>query len=101
MTLTLISLVVKVYENGQITQYFSAIKCGDVIDDKQYYGGISNYEIGKFHFGDPSHYEIKHWSLSMQSILIIGGGTGLAPMIQILQSVHSNYLNGLDHTKIQ
>lgn len=90
------SVVIKVYkagvnekfpEGGKMSQYLDALKIGDVIDMKGPKGHMEYKKGGKFSvkpLGKPME------SRQTNQIIMIAGGTGITPMLQILHFIFEN-----------
>ena len=88
-----VSLVIKVYkagvhpkfpEGGKMSQHLDSLKIGDSIDMKGPKGHMEYFKGGKF--------SVKPLGKPMQSrqtkqIIMIAGGTGITPMLQILHFI--------------
>lgn len=65
-------LVVKVYEKGQMSQYFDRMKIGDAIEVRGPKGRFVYTPNMKFAIG------------------MLAGGTGITPMLQVIRAIHKN-----------
>ena len=91
-----VSVVIKVYkanvhpkfpEGGKMSQHLDSLKIGDTIDMKGPKGHIEYFRGGKFHvkpLGKPKE------SRQTKQIIMIAGGTGITPMLQILHFIFKN-----------
>jgi len=74
-----VKLLIKRYDQGTMSKYISSLKVGDVLDIK---GPIP---------------KIKYSANMKENIGMVAGGTGITPMIQVLETIFNN--NG-DKTQI-
>ena len=91
-----VSLVIKVYmagvhpkfpEGGKMSQHLDSLKIGDTIDMKGPKGHMEYLKGGKFTvkpLGKPME------SRQTNQIIMIAGGTGITPMLQILHFIFHN-----------
>lgn len=91
-----VSLVIKVYkagvhpkfpEGGKMSQHLDSLKIGDTIDMKGPKGHLDYKKGGKFTvkpLGKPTE------SRQTKQIIMIAGGTGITPMLQILHFIFEN-----------
>ncbi|EPR79890.1 NADH-cytochrome b5 reductase [Spraguea lophii 42_110] len=66
-----IKFVIKIYENGKLSNFLNEKRVGDIID-------VSNVQM-----------KLKY-EKGKEKILMIAGGTGITPMLQIIQSAKAN-----------
>ena len=90
------SLVVKIYkanvhpkfpEGGKMSQHLDSLKIGDTIDMKGPKGHMEYLKGGKFNvkpLGKPKE------SRQAKQVIMIAGGTGITPMLQVLHFIFSN-----------
>lgn len=90
------SLVVKIYkanvhpkfpDGGKMSQHLDSLKIGDTIDLKGPKGHMEYLKGGKFNvkpLGKPKE------TRQTKQIIMIAGGTGITPMLQILHFIFSN-----------
>ena len=88
-----VSFVIKVYKSGvhpkfpdggKMSQYLDSLKIGDTIDMKGPKGHMDYKKGGKFEvkpLGKPKEFR------STSNIIMIAGGTGITPMLQILHFI--------------
>ncbi|EGD76286.1 NADH-cytochrome b5 reductase 3 [Salpingoeca rosetta] len=88
-------LVVKVYrknvhpkfpEGGKMSQYLETLKIGDTIDVRGPAGHITYLGNGHFEFADKSK-KLPPRRRHVKKIGMMAGGTGITPMLQIIQDV--------------
>lgn len=67
-----VSLIVKTYPNGTMSKHFATLKVGDTMEVK---GPLPKfkYEVG-----------------SLESVTLIAGGTGIAPVLQLAEAILNN-----------
>eukprot|EP01084_Bolivina_argentea_P317513 550528_1 len=93
-------LLIKIYENGELTQYLSKMKINEYLDFEGPLGMIC-YEkpnllrLKKFDFDTMANIQMY---LNVKKIGMLCGGTGINPMYQIIKYVHKNKV--IDDTKI-
>tara|TARA_B100000482_G_scaffold98748_1_gene71107 strand:- start:1547 stop:4120 length:2574 start_codon:yes stop_codon:yes gene_type:complete len=98
-TLGTVEFVIKIYfpndhptfpEGGQLTQYLNAVNVGDVVEVKGPMGHIKYVGCGSLLVDKTEHI--------IDRLTMIGGGTGVAPMLQMIVAVLAN---PADKTKIR
>jgi nitrate reductase (NAD(P)H) len=90
-TLGAVEFVIKIYfpndhpnfpEGGQLTQYLNAVNVGDVVEVKGPMGHIKYAGCGRLLVDKNEHI--------IDKMTMIGGGTGVAPMLQMIVAVLAN-----------
>lgn len=80
-------LVIKVYDQGKMTQHLKAMSVGSYIEVKGPHGHIKYKGNGRFRFEKgKSNFTDRR----VKKIGMIAGGTGITPMLQIVQNVIRN-----------
>ena len=79
-------LLVKIYEHGKMTQYLNALKIGDKI--------LCKGPLGHINYIRPNVFKIKKGNeyneMKVSNVGMIGGGTGITPLYQIMMSIVKN-----------
>ena len=78
----LVQLLVKVYEKGNITRVLQDMKVGDSLEFKGPAGVIEYKGQGLFRIGK----ELR----GVRKVLLVGGGTGITPLYQVIQNIVEN-----------
>eukprot|EP00934_Nitzschia_sp_Nitz4_P000588 Nitzschia sp. Nitz4//scaffold19_size178191//60966//61954//NITZ4_001969-RA/size178191-processed-gene-0.12-mRNA-1//1//CDS//3329540655//588//frame0 len=99
-------LVVKVYmsgvhpkfpDGGKMSQHLDALKIGDTIEMKGPKGHMEYLPAGKFHV-KPLGKPLEHRQCNQ--IIMIAGGTGITPMLQVLHFIFRNPGSPNIHVKL-
>ena len=88
-----VEFVIKVYypterfpKGGQMTQYLDNLKIGDTLDMKGPSGHVDYRGNGYFKFTEKNKIKVR----TLKKIGMIAGGTGITPMLQIINKIMSN-----------
>ncbi|CEO94901.1 hypothetical protein PBRA_003714 [Plasmodiophora brassicae] len=73
-------IVVKVYDNGKMSQHLDKLAIGDSIEVKGPQGRFAYLGLGQYDMGPRGHGTATH-------IGMLAGGTGITPMLQVIKSI--------------
>ena len=92
-------ILVKIYPNGKMTQYLNKMNIGDLIDAKMYYNPIKYTDVGTFLIGHPLIEQVGSFTINVNNINMICGGSGITPMYQVICAIHFNKITN-DETNV-
>eukprot|EP01084_Bolivina_argentea_P033478 61920_1 len=81
-----------------MSQYLKNMRLSNTILCKQDYGKICYIEMGKVRFGDPRFTMFLPYILKVKQFNLIGAGSGITPLYQIIKNIHLN--KQFDQTQI-
>jgi ferredoxin-nitrite reductase len=81
-------LLVKIYDQGALTQKLNAVEIGSTVDFEGPKGLVTYTARGEFSTRNPATGEIA--KKSCKSIAMIAGGTGITPMLQVIRQIFND-----------
>lgn len=90
MTKDTVTLLVKVYDDGQMSKYLGGVSVGDIVNIRGPSGTFTYNGCGTFAKMDTDLAPVKN-------LCLVGGGSGITPLWQIAQAILSN---ANDHTQV-
>ena len=83
-----VDLLVKVYENGALSQKLNAVPVGATVDFQGPQGLVTYTARGEFSVVDPVSGQIA--KRACKRVAMIAGGTGITPMLQVIKQIFND-----------